>query len=162
MILALFSLAFAGKLQEGWRGIPYGPNTVLSVNPTADCTPYPEPIVRWACKEEIGGIPVEVSYLDDEGYFVGVIIHAQGYSACATVFSTLSAAWKVPFTVQRASSSALPDGFWNLSRYKTETSAMWSYNPYSGAGSASTMNDNLNALVKTRKAAKAAAAAESL
>jgi hypothetical protein len=161
--LLLLSTATAGKLSDGWHGLPYGPASVLETAPTSVCTRTPEATVAWICDETIGGAPVKVHYMADEGWFTGVMIKAESYASCSVLFDVLTAAWKVPFTPKSEyDKGLLPDGFWNLMAYKRETAAAWHYNTYSDTCSASTMNTGLSALIEAAKAKRAAAAAESL
>lgn len=161
-MILLSTLALAGKLEDGWRGIPYGPAEVLATAPTADCTKDTEPGVRWVCRETVADVSVTVSYMADEGIYAGVVIEAEGYATCQTLFATLQAAWKVPFTEEEHASSVLPDGFWNLMKYKTATSGAWDYNRYTSKCKAVTMNTSLTEVVAAKKKAAAAAAAEAL
>lgn len=162
-LLLQIETAFAGKLADGWHGLPYGSATVLATAPTADCVRIDDATVAWQCHETIGGVPVEVDYMAEEGWFLGVMLKTQGYANCSTLFGVLTVAWTVPFSPKNSyDKSALADGFWNVMRYKTETSAAWTYNRYSDACSASTINAGLSGLVDVAKAKKAAAAAEAL
>jgi len=162
-MILLITLALAGKLEDGWRGIPYGPAEVLATAPTAKCTKGIENGVRWECRETVADVPVTVSYMADEGIYVGVTIEAEGYAACRTLFDTLQAAWKVPFTQEwEHASGVLPDGFWNLMKSETSTYGSWDYNEYSYKCSALTMTTSLMEVVASKKKAAAAAAAEAL
>lgn len=162
-MILLITLALAGKLEDGWRGIPYGPAAVLDTAPTSDCTKDTEPGVLWVCRETVADVPVTVSYMADEGIYTGVMINAKGYSACKVLFDTLTVAWPMPFTQESEyDRSTIPDGFWNLSRYKVTTAAAWSYNQFSGECHASTLNARLTEVVAAKKKAAAAAAAEAL
>jgi hypothetical protein len=161
-MILLLTLAWAGKLDDGWRGIPYGLATNVATKPTAECKATPEEEVLWGCKEEVAGIPVEVAYMGAEGWYTGVIISAHGYTNCSTLFSTLKAAWNVPFTEKKYASGLLPDGFWNLMVHETTTSGAWNYNEYSGNCSAFTVNTELSERIEAKKAERARAAAEAL
>ncbi len=161
-MILLFSLALAGKLEDGWRGIPYGPASVLDTAPTSSCTRTDEPGVLWACQEDIASVPVNVFYMASDGWYHGVSINAVGFAACSTVFATLKAAWDAPWGPKEYASGSLPDGFWNLMVYQKTTSAAWTYNPYSHACSAFTMNAGISAKIDAIKKARAALAAEAL
>lgn len=161
--LILITSALAGKLEDGWRGIPYGDASVLTTAPTASCRAAPEPGTLWVCDELVGGAPVSVTYIGSDGLYVGVMIRAKGYTDCKVLFDTVTAAWSVPFTKQSEyDRSVLPDGFWNLSRYRTTTAAAWEYNQFTGACHASTLNAKLTEVIDAAKARRASDAAAEL
>jgi len=161
-MILLITLALAGKLEDGWRGIPYGPAEVLATAPTAKCTKGIANGVRWECRETVSDVPVTVYYMADEGLYTGVMINAKGYSACTVLFDTLTVAWSVPFTEKQYASGVLPDGFWNLSGYNGTTVAAWSYNQFSDECHASTSNTRLTDVIAAKKKAKAQDAAGEL
>ena len=161
-MILLVTLALAGKLEDGWRGIPYGPAEVLATAPTADCVKDAEPAVKWLCRETVADVTVFVSYMAEEGIYSGVVIKANGYTACQTLFTTLQAAWAVPFTSAKYASDILPNGFWNLTRFRTTTSGTWDFNEYSSKCEAITVNFKLAEQITARKKISAEFAAEAL
>lgn len=162
-MILFITLALAGKLEDGWRGIPYGPAEVLATAPTADCVKGTLPAVKWECRETVADVPVVVAYMAEEGIYESVVIEANGYAACQTLFTTLQAAWAVPFTPREEHASGiLPDGFWNLMRFRTTTSGTWNFNEYSGKCLAITVNFNLDEQITARKKIAAEFAAEAL
>jgi hypothetical protein len=161
-MILLITLALAGKLEDGWRGIPYGPAEVLATAPTADCVKGTAPAVKWLCRETVADVPVVVAYMAEEGIYESVVIEANGYAACQTLFTTLQAAWAVPFTPEEHASDILPNGFWNLTRFKTTTSGVWDFNEYSRKCKAITINSKLDEQITARKKIAAEFAAEAL
>lgn len=159
--LILITSALAGKLEDGWRGIPYGDASVLTTAPTASCRAAPEPGTLWVCDELVGGVPITVAYIGSDGLYVSVMIRAKGYPDCRVLFDTLTAAWSVPFSKRSDyDHGVLPDGFWNLHRYTTATAAAWTYNQFSGECLAATLTERLTKQldeVKARRASDAAA-----
>ena len=136
---------------------------MLTTAPTANCRPNPEAGTAWSCDEKVGGAPVVVSYLADEGLYVSVLVRAKGFTDCQILFDTLEAAWQATFTKRSEyDRGPLADGYWNLAQYKTQTSAAWSYNQFSGACTATTINAKLNEVVDAAKKKRAAAAAAEL
>lgn len=162
IILLAITLAVAGKLEDGWRGIPYGPASVLDTAPTDSCRKADDHSVLWACQEQVADVPVTVYYMGSEGWYHGVTLRAVGFSECATLFTTLTAAWDAPWTEKEYASGPLPDGWWNLMASNKRTSAAWTYNRYSDTCSAFTMNRGISAKIDAKKAERAASAAESL
>lgn len=164
LLLALLPLAFAGRLDDGWRGTPYGPAENMAQPPNPDCVANPEPSVGWRCPERVGDAAVSVSYLVDEGRYFGVIVECQGYADCAILREAVHAAWSVPFTPKHdRDTSVLPDGFWQLSAVSRDgVSAVWAYNRYSGKGSASVFHTGLVKQVEAARKARAARAGAGL
>ena len=160
-MLVLFTLAHADKLQDGWRGRAYGDPSSIAEAPGADCDPNPEEGVRWRCRETVGSTPIVVAYMVSEDLFSSVMISANGYADCSALFGALSVAW-VKFTPNEHASGSLPDGYWNLMRYKTEVIGSWHYNQFSGKCTATALSGPLQTIIESRRAEKAKAAAEAL
>ena len=167
LLSILFSLnAFAGKLEDGWRGIPYGDATKLETAPTANCKANTQFAVRWECQEQVGGQTVTVAYMVEYGIYKGVHITCKGFLACDTLFRTVSAAWAdSAFVADRAAYGALPNGFFGLgdvAAHRTHVCASWKFNPYTDEGLIDVMNMDLIREVENRKAAEAAKNAQDL
>lgn len=162
----LFGLALAGKLEAGWRGIPYGDATVIEKQPTANCIANPEPYVRWRCIEPVGGQDVTVSYMVSYGIYTGVYISCKGFTQCEAFFRTVSAAWiDSPFTPGKGAYGALPNGFFGISAFASKqstTCASWNFNPFTDEGSINTMQMILIQEVERRKKAEAMQNAQGL
>ena len=124
-----------------------------------DCTPDPEPGVRWLCPESVGGAPVEVNYMlapEIGGAFTGIVLHCKGYTSCATVLDTLMAAWGKPFHTEEY--GPLPDRMWR----DGSVLAGWEYNQFSDTGTVTTLDEVLYERIKAVKASKAQDAAGEL
>ena len=162
-MILLFAAALAGKLDDGWRGIPYGPASRLDAQPQPDCTFQPEPTVRWTCREQVGGASIVAHYMVDEGLYNGVMLDCRGFAACDELFRVVSAAWSVPFTKKAYASGVLPDGFWQLSAASTGgVVAAWSYNRFTDAATLTVIHMGLLHQIEAIQAARAAKAAEGL
>jgi hypothetical protein len=162
--LLLLSSALAGDLSRAWRGTPYGLATVLAEPPSQHCTQAPEPTVAWACAQTVGDAAVTVRYRVEEGYYWGVSVECNGFTACQTVFETVFEAWDVPYQTKReGDTSALADGFWNvMGSARGETSGVWSYNRYSSQGSVLLVQMGLQRAAAAARKAAAQKAAEDL
>jgi hypothetical protein len=156
ILLLLVSIANAGKLQDGWRGHPYGDSAWLDKAPFEGCKPHAEDGVRWLCDEIVGGQPVAVAYMVAEGFYTGIVLRCNGYVLCKTVLETLGAAWGRPFSIEEYGS--LPERFWR------DGTAMgsWDYNQFSEIGTATTFDSVIHERVDAIKAAKAKSAAGDL
>jgi hypothetical protein len=170
MRLVLLSFLFfsmpaeAGKLDAGWRGIPYGDPSVLDTAPGSSCVASPERGVRWTCTETVGEAQIEVNYMVVEGLYGGVFIQCAGFTTCRTLFEAVSAAWAVPFSKQYPSdTSSLPDGFFNLKAARSEgVVGAWTYNRFSGEGQLTTVDMKIQARQKAIREARATSAAQGL
>lgn len=92
-------LIFAGKLatDNGFRGVQFGPDTVLASPPMEGCQPGLVGRIRWTCDTTIGDQPVTVSYMAEHGYFSSVFIEGEGYTSCHKLKDVLTAAWGLPY-----------------------------------------------------------------
>lgn len=155
--------AHAGKLEAGWRGIPYGDPSVLNTPPTAECLSLPETGARWSCPETVGGEPVMVHYVVDENLYAGVLIECKSYTACRALFDTVTMAWKVPFRPEiEGDTSLLADGIFNMAGAKDGVVASWTYNRFTFSGQLVTADMKVGHEQKRRRLERAAAAAESI
>jgi len=112
-LLALPATAVAGKLADGFRGIPYGSPAPLVIQPEPDCKLVPsDPIVIWQCKVEIGGVPTVTSYSVSEDLYYATSIKTQGYSDAAALFLVLQAAWGEGAKRNDWESGILPEWMW--------------------------------------------------
>lgn len=93
LLASAASVAQAGKLADGFRGLQFGPSTVLDQQPLPECAAQPEPGVRWQCHTTIATVPVRVSYMQDEQLFHSVLIQADGAQNLAQLQAALTAAW---------------------------------------------------------------------
>lgn len=98
MIWSMLALVLAGKLADdnGFRGLKFGPDTVLAMPPMEGCLGDLAPTARWACPTTIGGQPVKVYYMAEHGWFSGVLISGEGYASCYAIKDVLTEAWGTP------------------------------------------------------------------
>jgi len=91
LLFAYFSTtpALAGKLADGFRGIPYGPSSVIAESPLPGCVSDAAVGVQWQCDTTIGDAQVKVRYMADEGLFYGIFVKAQGYVNSEALISVL-------------------------------------------------------------------------
>lgn len=150
--------AFAGKLAEGFRGIPYGPASVLDVAPGEGCAANTEMSVRWMCTVQLGEASVQVAYMVQEGLFFGVVIHATGYGNASAFFDVLTAGYGAGTAANTYDSSRLADRRWQ----DGNASGSWDYNKFSDEGKFIAYDQTLMAKIKAAEAARAKAAAGGL
>lgn len=155
-MILLIPLAVAGKLEDGWRGRPFGFADEPIAAPGDACISNPEPGVRWRCSETIGTETVTVAYMVQEGIYSSVLIECHGFSSCASVLDTVTAAWGKPFSVKEY--GTLPDRYWSDGLVV----GAWSYNQFSDSGTALMSHTEWFAAIKAKQAAKARAAADDL
>jgi hypothetical protein len=130
MMLLLSSPSLAGKLADGFRGIPYGPASVLDTAPGESCTAGTQEGARWVCQVQVGEVAVEVAYMVKENLFYGVHTTATGYMSCSAYFDVLSAAYGPGTPANTYDKSALADHKWS----DGEVIGSWEYNKYSDKG----------------------------
>ena len=152
----LIPLAVAGKLEDGWRGRPFGPTGEPIAAPGDACISSPESGVRWRCSETIGTETVTVAYMVQEGIYSSVLIECNGFSSCSSVLDTVTAAWGKPFSVKEY--GTLPDRYWSDGL----VIGAWSYNQFSTKGTAIMSHTEWFAAIKAKEAAKARTAADDL
>lgn len=88
------STAHAGKLADGFRGIPYGPVGEEFLKATeAGCIEAPEPNVLWQCPGTIAEVPVTINYMGAHGLYSGVHITGKGYANKEKLLAVLVQAW---------------------------------------------------------------------
>lgn len=95
-MLLLTMSAEAGKLTEGFRGIPWGDPAVLEKPPIEGCI-KPEDFAGalWACPVTIAEVPMQAHFMVGHGIFWGVALFnpALSYSDATTLKDALVAAW---------------------------------------------------------------------
>jgi len=91
--LSLILPAQAGKLADGFRGLPFGDASVVADKPLDDCQPGGLDGLLWVCTSTIGSTPVSVSYMGSDGLFSGVYITAEGSQHRAPLLAVLQGAW---------------------------------------------------------------------
>lgn len=157
--LLFCAFAHAGKLAEGWRGLPYGANPAVLRGPpqVEGCLPG-EGDARWICEETINGMRFPVAYMVREELFVGVFVRCATYLECRVLFDTLSAAWGELDVAAAGARRVLADGYW----FEGRVGAMWSYNPYTSTGTVATSDLDVTARAEAVARARAKAAAEAL
>jgi|DEB0MinimDraft_6_1074348.scaffolds.fasta_scaffold12435_4 hypothetical protein len=118
--------AEAGKLEDGFRGQPWGRVAVAEMKTPGTCTPGTEPQVGRVCMQTFASASIEVGYMHDQGVFFGVVGTGFTYSDCSTFFNVLTAGWG-PGRPKVASLNS-----WEDTRYWFDGSvgASWNYNRY--------------------------------
>lgn len=163
-ILLLSSLASAGKLADGFRGLAYGPASVVENAPLPQgCvtggTPLDGEGERWVCAVEINGIAVSASYMVDGGYFTGVYISVpSNFAAAAAVYEALSAAYGTCRPKYAADRSPFPECTWTDGTAR----AVWSYNQYSHKTTVTIFDMDVYAKVEAIRSERARQAASGL
>ena len=163
-MLLLVAAAYAGKLADGFRGLPFGPSDVLESPPQpqgcvmGEARTVLERGVRWSCAVEINGVAVQAAYIIEAGWFYGVqITPPDDFSAAHAVREALTAAYGTCVKDQYAT-GPLPDCRWN----DADTTATWSYNQFNDQSAISIFNKSVFAKVDAARKAKAASAASGL
>lgn len=164
MLWLMSMSAQAGKLAEGFRGIPFGPATVLENPPQpsgcrqGDAVSTQAKGVRWVCPVEINGVGVEANYAVEEGYYYGVqITPPANFAAARDVLAALTAAYGTCEQSQVAS-GPLPDCRW----VDGSAVAAWTYNRFTERSSISIFDRAVFSEVDAARKAKANAAAQGL
>ncbi len=93
LTLSLILPAQAGKMAEGFRGVPFGDASVVATEPLDDCLAGDVEGVLWLCTSTIGSSPVAVAYMGGDKLFTGVYITAQGYEHRAPLLAAMQGAW---------------------------------------------------------------------
>jgi hypothetical protein len=150
--------AQAGKLAEGFRGIPFGDAAPLATAPMDGCSPKPEPSVEWNCSTTIGDVPVTVAYMVQEGLFTGVFIITEDFGNADTLFKTLQAAWGKGRKTNDWQDGSLPDWSWS----DGGVYGSFRYNEYSNKASVIAFDARLSAKADAIKAEKAKSGAGDL
>ena len=124
--------AHAGKLAEGFRGIPWGDPAPLQTPPAPDCRRPADPSGIWECDTEIGDADVQISYAVAEGLFIGVVIKTSGFANASLLHATLLQAYGDCRKNWQRDTSALADCI------ITDGNAVlgWEWNAYTKRGKA--------------------------
>lgn len=154
IILAITLPAHAGKLADGFRGIPYGEQPAPAPLQDAACVTDPEPGVPWLCSTTIGTVPVKVGPTYDAGRVYGFFLHAKGASNCDVLMDTLTAAYGPSTPARDFMRGKLDDRIW----YDGNARAAWDYNQFSHVCTVAMFDATEFEAVKAAQAAKAATA----
>ena len=164
MLWLMSMSAQAGKLAEGFRGLPFGPAAILENPPQPSGCTQGDAIsaqssgMKWVCVVEINGVAVEVNYAVEEGYFYGVqITPPANFPAARDVFAALTAAYG-PCEQSEAASGPLPDCRW----VDGSSVATWTYNRFTDKSAVSIFSRAVFSEVDAARKAKANAAAQGL
>ena len=151
-IFILTLAADAGKLADGFRGIPFGPAAVMDTAPLPGCRPDSEPGFKWACATEVGGVPVTVSYGVEHGlYYATAIWFKLGYTEAATFRGVLTAAYGKGAPAKDYMRDGMDDWVWR----DGSVSARFTYNQFSHLVSFFIMDIDLYKQVEAAKAIEA-------
>ena len=162
LALSLFSPAHAGKLADGFRGLAFGPASVLDQPPQpqgcvmGEATTVSATGARWSCAVEINGVTVDATYIIEAGVFYGVqITPPRNFAAAVAVYDALTAAYGVCVKRDKYATGNMPDCTWS----DGEARAVWEYNPYSDKSAVSLFDRAVyNTVEAARKSAAEAAA----
>ena len=154
----VLNVATAGKLAEGYRGIPFGPENVLQNPPSEVCAYLPHPGVKWDCNQTIAGVNVTTTYSVEEGIFFMVGINVSTYTDSSNVMDVLLAAWGPGMKLKPYQTGVLPEWVWK----DGDVMAKFTYNQVSGTGLIVIFDKVKLAEVDAKKAAKAASSAGDL
>lgn len=143
----LLSPASAGKLAEGFRGVPFGDATPLAAPPLPGCVKNPEAGVLWRCASQLGEFPVTVYYMVGLNTFMGISIHGSGYSVCEGIRDTLKAGWGVGAPADKYDTGPLPEWRW----HDDFVLGSFDYNRFSSTCTAMTMHMGYYREMKEKK-----------
>lgn len=123
MILALFlATAEAGKLSEGFRGLPFGTDAILAKPPMAGCKKFVQSKYEWSwmCETDLNGVPVVASYASSHGYFYAVtalasesVTHAGGMAFARQLREGAIGAWGPGIQMDPNDFKLFPDWWWS-------------------------------------------------
>ena len=122
--------AHAGKLAEGFRGVPWGDAAPLVEPPAEGCARDPEPGIKWRCPITVGGVPVVAAWAVEHSLFNAVVVSVEGFNEADKLFNVLQAAYGKGRKENEYQSGSLPDWRWR----DGVVTAGWSYNRFSEQG----------------------------
>lgn len=154
----VLSTASAGKLAEGFRGVPYGPATALDVAPGDSCASSTEVGVRWLCQVHLGEAEVQVAYMVKEGLFYGLVMRANEYTNASAFFDVLVAGYGPGSPENTYDDSRLADRMWR----DGSVIGSWGYNKFSDLGQFIVFDQTAMAKIKATENERAKAAAGGL
>jgi len=125
LLLALSSQAQAGKLEDGFKGLPWG-ITVPFPAPSENCVNKQATGVEWTCQQTIGEVPVTSMYLYKYELLSGVIVTSKGYLNCSKLMDILTAAYGESRPVRDFMKGKMDDRYWS----KSKVFASWKWNKY--------------------------------
>lgn len=156
--MAIAGTAHAGKLADGFRGIPYGDAAALEAPPMSTCGSSLDPAVKWVCTATIGEVPVTVSYAVMEGLYVGVMIKVSGYVHASELLATLQQAYGRGTKDHDWDSDAMADRKW----LDGTVAAAWSWNQFSDEGEFIILDIEQHDLAELRKNERAKSGVDDL
>mgnify|MGYP003676670463 CR=1 FL=1 len=125
-IALTLSISDAGKLEEGFRGVPWGASLVESPESMICEEVVDDADALWSCAASIGDTPVEVIWMGYPAVGVyGVGITAAGYTACTALLATARGAYGPGSP--RTDTSVKTDRLWS----DGGVVGSWSFNQYS-------------------------------
>lgn len=128
MFLLLFvGIAQAGKMAEGFRGLPWGEQEPFAA-PGDRCVSYPEEAVIWRCEQTIGDVPVEIAYVYEHKMLTGVLIYSDGFTNCTALIDVMTAAYGESTPTSKYATGRMDDRHWR----DTGVFGSWEWNKYSG------------------------------
>jgi hypothetical protein len=152
--------ASAGKLAEGFLGVPYGDATVLEAGPPIEsCKPGLADGIRWFCDHTIGTARVKVAFMVSEGLYTSTMISGDSLDECQEVAATFKAAYgegTPKYDFER--NNALAERTW----FDGAGVANFIYYKYSHKCDALISNLDIHKLEESRRAERAKAATSGL
>ena len=158
IIALLAPLALAGKLAEGFRGIPFGDAAVISAAPIAGCTTTEDPTVPWVCETDIGSVRATVGFIAHGGTFYGYSIVVDGAEPGAEFLRVAAAAYGEGKPINSYDSGHMSDRTW----MDGDVRAIWKYNQFSKKGTFSCYSVQYLAKAENEKKAAAETAVNDL
>jgi len=150
LLLLAIHTAQAGKLEEGFKGLPWG-ITVPFPAPSENCVNKPEAAVEWTCQQTIGEIPVTSSYMYKYELLSAVIVRSKGFVGCSTLMDILTAAYGESRPVRDFMKGKMDDRYWSSSKVW----ASWKWNKYSDECTLFMMHNQSQDEIKKRDKAEA-------
>lgn len=135
-MMLIWSIAFAGKMDQGFRGMPWGDATVLDALNSSKCARNPHEDVTLRCSDLIGDIPVIIDYGSLENVFYAVMVTCTGKNNCMKFYATLAEAY-TPCTTQYNPIAAEHQCMWNNEKH---TFGSWIYYEHNQIGTFTVFN----------------------
>ena len=161
LLVALTLSAYAGKLADGFRGVPFGPDSILASAPMPEgCTEVVgsgEKGIRWECATTINDASVNVYYFVEAGWFYSVRIDpAKQFTQASLVREAMLSAWGP--CMAKYPSDPMMECTWIDGKSK----ALWEYNRFNQESSVTMMDVATFDRVKAARLQRAKASSSDL
>ena len=151
-VAAIVTEAQAGKLADGFRGLPFGDAAFLDQPPHDGCATSPDESSKWTCSTTIGKVPVVVNYVVMEGLYVGVQITTEGHTNASELLSTLTQAYGRARRTHDWDDSSMGDRMW----FDGVVVCSWNWNQYSDLAEVYIIDRDVYAEAEKRQSDRAA------